>query len=46
MFTMMNKVLETNTNKSNKKRNRMHEIKNGNTLCKTSNTRPPKQSPN
>ena len=43
---MMNKVLGTNTNKSNKNTNRLHEIKNGNTLCKTPTTRPPKKSPN
>ena len=46
MFTMMNGVLGTNTNKSNKNKNRLHKIKNGNTLCKTPNTRSPKQSPN
>ena len=44
MFTMMNKVLGTNTNKSNKNTNRLHEIKNGDTLCKTSNMKPPKKS--
>ena len=46
MFTMMNRVLGTNTNKSNRNKNRLHEIKNGNSLCKTPNTRPPKLSPN
>ena len=44
MFTMMNRVLGTNTNKSNKNKNRLHEIKNGNTLGKTSNMKPPKKS--
>ena len=37
----MNRVLGTNTNKSNKNKNRLHEIKNGNTLCKTPNMRLP-----
>ena len=46
MFTMMNGVLGTNTNKSNRNKNRLHKIKNENTLCKTPNTRSPKQSPN
>ena len=41
---MMNRVLGTNTNKSNKNKNRLHEIKNGNTLGKTSNMKPPKKS--
>ena len=41
MFTMMNRVLGTNTNKSNKNKNRLHEIKNRNTLCKTPNMRLP-----
>ena len=45
MFMMMNRVLGTNTNKSNRNKNKLHEIKNGNTLCKTPNTRPPKKVP-
>ena len=43
---MMNRVLGTNTNKSNRNKNRLHKIKNENTLCKTPNMRSPKQSPN